>query len=117
MRRKALFVALSSKVKDQELIVIDELKLKQKKTKEMTRLLEKLKTAGGQFGNLATKGGRLLVVAPKKDEILQLAARNLPYVNILSAPNLNALAVLSYKYLVIPKEAIGVIEKTFTSKK
>lgn len=104
MKRKALFMVLTSKVKDDELVLLDKLEIKEPKTKLMAKVLEKL---------LEKKQKSALVVIPKKDENIIKANRNIPYIKILRADSLNVLDLLSFKYLLMPKEAIKVIEKTY----
>jgi len=103
MRRKALFMVLSSKVKDNELILLDDLKLEKGKTKLMKEILEKLPCAKRS----------ILIALPKMDKNLILAARNLPKVATIQAKDLNCLTLLSFKYLLLPLESVKVIKKTF----
>lgn len=111
MRRKALLMALSSKAKDQELIVLDDLKLEKPKTKLFFQILKNLREKIENF-----KKGSVLICLPKKDENVVLAARNLPKVATIEARQLNALEVLKYKFLILPKKAIDVISQTFLKK-
>lgn len=107
MKRKALFMVLTSKVKDNELILLDKLELKEAKTKLMAEILETL---------LKKKQKSVLVVIAKKDEKIIRANRNVPYSKTLRADSLNILDLLSFKYLLMPKEAIKTIEKTYVQK-
>ena len=99
MKRKALFMVLTSKVKDNELILLDKLEMKEPKTKIMAEVLKKYPS--------------VLVAIPKKDENITRATRNIPRAKIIRADSLNILDLLSFKYLLMPKEAIKVIEKTY----
>lgn len=103
MRRKALFMVLSAKAKENLVLVLDELKLEKTKTKLMLEILNKL----------FLKKGSGLVVLDKKDDKIILSARNIPKVGTLQAKDLNVLDLLSYKYVLMPKEAIKVIKETF----
>jgi len=103
MRRKALFMVLSGKLKDKELIVLDKLELKEPKTKEMAKILE----------NLKIKGKGAIICLPKLEKNIILAARNIPKVETIEARNLNCLDLLNFKYVLLPKESIEVIKKTF----
>ena len=103
MRRKALFMVLSAKAKENLVLVLDELKLEKTKTKLMLEILNKL----------FLKKGSGLVVLDKKDDKIILSARNIPKVATLQAKDLNVLDLLSYKYVLMPKEAIKVIKETF----
>jgi len=106
-RRKALFMVLSSKIQDKELIVVDELKV-EVKTKKMVDLLNKL------IKN--EKKHSVLIITPKKDEKILKAIHNINYVKPLAADSLNVLDLLSFKYLLMDKESIKVIEKTYSVK-
>ena len=108
MRRKAFFMVLSGKVKNNLLIVLDELKLEKAKTKFLTKLIENWKLKIENF-----KEGSVLITLPDYDKNLILAARNLPEVDTIWARNLNVLDLLTFKYLIMPKESIKVIKETF----
>lgn len=108
MARKALFVVLSSKVKDKELTVIDSVELKNWKTKEMAGVISKIS------GLFPVKHGSLLLVTPGKlGDTIERVARNIPKVDIMEAKNLNALDVAARKNLLVFKEALDVIKKNF----
>lgn len=104
MRRKALFMVLSSKAKDSELIVLDKIEIKEEKTKEFFEILEKL--------NL--KDSSLLIVLPGKNEKAVKAGRNIPRKKIVRAEDLNALDLLEFQKVLILKEALKVIKEKFT---
>ncbi len=103
MKRKALFMVLSEKVKNNLLILLDKLIIQQPKTKLMTEVFKKL----------PAKKGSSLIVLPEMDKNIILAARNLPEVKTIQAKDLNCLDLLSFKYLIVPKEGIKVIKETF----
>ncbi len=103
MRRKALFMVLSAKAKENLIFVLDSLKIEKPKTKFMVEILEKL---------FLRKGSGLLVL-PKIDENIIKSVRNIPKVDPIQAKDLNVLDLLNYKYIVMPKEAIKVIKETF----
>ena len=102
MRRKALLMVLSAKAKNNFLLVLEKLTLEKPKTKLMAEVINKL----------PIKGSSLLVLPELEKDIIR-AARNIPNTATVEARNLNALDLLSFKYLVIPKEAIKVIKETF----
>lgn len=106
MRRLALFMALSGKVKNNLLILLDKLKIEKPKTKLMTNIIKKL----------PCRKKSALIALPEYDKNIILAARNLPEVEIILARNLNALDLLTFKYLIMPKEAAKVIKETFLKK-
>jgi len=107
MRRKALLMILSAKAKENLLILLDSLKIEKAKTKLMAKIIDNLKKKIKDFK------GSLLIALPQKDETLYRAGRNIPDVGIVEARNLNALDLLSFKYLLMPKETIRVIKETF----
>jgi large subunit ribosomal protein L4 len=103
IKRKALFMALSSKAKDNELILLENLEIEKGKTKEITKILE----------NLKIKGKSVLFALPSLDKKIILAARNIPKVSTVQAKDLNAFDVLNVKYLLMPLNSVEVIKKTF----
>jgi large subunit ribosomal protein L4 len=103
IKRKALFMALSSKAKDNELILLENLKIEKGKTKEIAKILE----------NLKVKGKSVLFALPSLDKKIILAARNIPKVSTIQAKDLNALDVLNAKYLLMPLNSVEIIKKTF----
>lgn len=103
MKRKALFMVLSSKAKEKTLILMDDLKAEKGKTKLIAGMLKKL----------PCKGKRVLIVIPGLDKNIVLASRNIPRVGVMQAKDLNALDLLNSKYLIMPKTAIKVIKDTF----
>lgn len=101
MRRAALRSALSVKAADQEIVVVDELKLDEAKTKEMNAALKKL------VGEVS-----VLILVPKKGEnedLVVRSARNLPYAKTLMANYVNIRDLLGYDKLVVPLEALEII--------
>jgi len=103
MRRKALFMVLSAKAKENLLLVLDNLKIEKPKTKSMAKILNKL----------FLKKGSGLVVLPQMNKNIIKSTKNIPKVRAIQAKDLNVLDLLSYKYVMIPKEAIKVIKDTF----
>jgi large subunit ribosomal protein L4 len=108
MARKALFVALSSKVKDKELTVIDSIKFDNWKTKEMAVMIKKISELF-----LVKHGSLLLVIPGKAKDTIERAAKNLPKVDIMEAKNLNALDVVARKNVLVMKDSLEVVEKNF----
>lgn len=111
MARKALLVALSSKARDKELIILDGLNFDNWKTKEMAGVINKI-------SNLfpSKQGSLLLVIDKKMGDTVVRVTRNLPKVDVMEAKDLNALDVIGRKNLLILKEAVEVTGNA-TSKK
>ncbi len=102
MRRAALKSALSDKVREGKLLVVDDFALDTPQTKKMAGLLEKLKV----------EGGALVVDAQPNLNVIK-AARNLPRVKTILARQLNVLDILTYNYLVVNKAALKQVEEVF----
>jgi large subunit ribosomal protein L4 len=102
MKRKALLMVLSAKAKARLLFILDKISLERAKTKLMSGILDKLSVKGSS-----------LIALPKNEKNVVLAANNLFRVRTIETKNLNALDLLSFKYLIMPKEAIKVIKETF----
>ena len=103
MKRKALFMVLSGKVKNNLLILLDKFEIKKPKTKLVAETLKKL----------PCKEKSCLIALSKMDKNSILAARNIPKLETIQAKDLNALDLLSFKYLLIPREALKTIKETF----
>ncbi|MBZ1348271.1 MAG: 50S ribosomal protein L4 [Candidatus Nealsonbacteria bacterium] len=103
MQRKALMMVLSAKAKNNLLLILDKIVLEKAKTKKMAEIILKL---------LATKGP-CLIALPRVEKDIIRAVNNLPKIQTIEARNLNCLDLLSFKYLIMPKESIKVIEETF----
>lgn len=110
MARKALFIILSSKVNDKELVIMDDVKLDNWKTKDMALVF---KNVSKLFSNRGS-GKVLLVTSKNEKETMRRAVNNIPNVDIMEAKSLNALSIASRKNLLMLKDAIKVIENTFT---
>ncbi len=104
MRRKALLMVLSEKAKHNLLVVLDSLNMEKAKTKAMAAMINKL-PAGRASRLVAYNNG---------DKNVFLAARNIVKTGASETRNLNVVNLLNYKYVVISKDGIEEIEKTFT---
>jgi len=100
MKRLALLMVLSAKAKGNFLLVLETLKLEKIKTKFIAQLLQKL----------PCKNESALIVLPGMDKNVILASRNLKEAKPSQVKDLNALDLLSFKYLVMPKESIKVLK-------
>lgn len=106
-RRQALCSALSDKVAQGTLLVLDELKLESGKTKDMNDILVKL----GVADNKCT-----LLVLNKDNDATWKAARNLPCVKTILASAVNVYDLLNAGSVLITKEGISVIEERLKAK-
>lgn len=107
MARKALFMVLSSKARDNQLFVLDNVILENPKTKEMAVILKNISSLMG-------KKPTTLLILPSMDEKIKRSSKNLPNFTAVEARNLNPLDILSYKYLVLTKDSIDALSKTFS---
>lgn len=103
MRKKALLMALSAKAKENLIVLLDSLKIEKTKTKLMVEILNKL----------PIKNTSCLIALPQKEDSIIRAARNIPKIETMQAKDLNTLDLLSFKYLLLPKESIKEIKDTF----
>jgi large subunit ribosomal protein L4 len=99
-RRQALRGALSAKVADGAIRVLDRLEFERPRTREMAAVLERLNV----------RDTRVLVVTAGRDETVHLSARNLPDAAVRPAADLNALDVLTARTLVITRDAVARVE-------
>lgn len=112
-KRKALFMVLSSKVQDNELMLLDNLKLIVPKTKEALGVINNLSGKMTGYKNTKKKRDSILFVMPERDKTILRAISNLPFVETLDAKSLNVKDLLEKKYLVLLKDAVPIIEKTY----
>ncbi len=102
VRRLAIKSALSSKVLDNKIIVLDQLNLEEPKTKEMAKILENIK---------ASK--KALIVIEEKNENVIKSARNIPNVQTTLVNTLNAYDILKYDSFIITQDAVKKVEEVF----
>ena len=107
MAKKALFTVLSAKARDGEIVVIDDLKFAEAKTKYAAQLFTNLMRH--ESLSRITKGNGALVALSGRDDMLKRTMRNLPYVSVDLAKNLNAQEVLQHKFMIFPKAAIETL--------
>ncbi|WP_027415416.1 50S ribosomal protein L4 [Aneurinibacillus terranovensis] len=100
VRRLAIKSALSSKVQNDELVVLDALTFDAPKTKDMVKVLGNL--------NLDRK---VLVVTDEYNDAVALSARNIPGVKFVAANGINVLDVLHHDKLLITKDAVAKVEE------
>ena len=101
VRRLAMLSALSSKVQDGEIIVVDEISFDAPKTKTAVEMLDKLDSA------------KALIITKDKNENLVLSARNIPGVDTAISTSINVYDILNHDALVITKDAVKAIEEVY----
>jgi len=105
-KKQALSMVLSAKVKNNLLLILDlDLKQMPAKTKQMAEIFKKLPLKGSA-----------LIALPKIDLNFIKSTKNIPKIETIEARNLNALDLLLFKHLILPKESIKIIQNNFTEK-
>ena len=100
-RRAALKSALTSKVQDNKLVVVDSLALAEVKTKEMQKVLTNL------------KADNALVVTAADDQKVVLSARNIADVQTATVNTINVYDVMKHNTVVVTKDAVASIEEVY----
>ena len=101
-KRAALKGALSDKVSGGKLIVLDELKFEEKKTKAFAKMMDALNVAG-----------KALVVTGEPDENVAFSARNLPKVETAVTNTINVYDIVNAGTLILTKDAVSKIEEVY----
>lgn len=101
-KRLAIKSVLSSKVLENQLVVIDELPFKEIKTKQMVSALEKNKVEG-----------KTLIMLPEKNEAVQKSARNIEGVKTTLVNTINVYDLLKYNKLVITLDTVKKLEEVY----
>jgi large subunit ribosomal protein L4 len=102
MKAAALVSALSGKVQDGDFIILNELKLKQPKTKEIVAVLEALNV-----------GRRALIVTAEKDDAVVRSSNNIQEVTTTTADFVNVYDLVANKKCVITVDAVKKIEEAY----
>ena len=100
-KRLALKSVLTSKVQENKLIVVDELKFDEIKTKNFVNVMNNLKAE------------KALVVLNENDANVVLSARNIPTVKTALTNTINVYDILKYNTLILTKDAVATIEEVY----
>jgi len=98
VKRQALKMALSSKLQEDSLVVVDKLELEEIKTQRFTEVLD------------AFSVKNVLIITKEKNEKLELSSRNVPGIKVLRSEGLNVYDILKYKSLILLESSIESIE-------
>lgn len=101
-RRKAIGEGIKARILAKELIVIDELKLTEAKTKQAVKLL----------GQLQCQQGALIILAAC-DQVLERSFRNIPNIKVATINQLNVFDLLKYKRIVCDAKAFGLVNERY----
>ena len=101
MRRVAMLSALTSKVQNDEMVVLDSLTLEAPKTKEIVKMLN------------AFNAKKTLIVTAEANETVYKSARNIEGVAVLPVNNINVYDLLKYPKVIMTKDAVSKIEEVY----
>jgi len=112
MRMKALATAIARKYAEGKVLFVDALKLPAIRTADARKVLVALGTIDGFNEIPVRRNNAALIAVPEKSEILAKSFRNMGNIHIVSTGNMNALDVVTYRYLVLvaPEESVKIIE-------
>lgn len=101
IKRLALKSALSSKVADNEIVVLDELKLDAPKTKVVAEMLNKFEAK------------KTLIVVKESNDVIYKSIRNIEGASVIPVNNLNVYDILKYEKFIITKDAAQLVEEVY----
>lgn len=108
MRQKAMFMVLSDKLAHQAMVVIDDLKMAEFKTKKFETILKSVEEK-----ILNTKRRDILVINDARSEELKYSARNLQGVKVINLDNINIVDLLKSRYLLLSEGAVKSLETQY----
>jgi len=108
MKQKALLMAISDKVNNEVMVVLDKFDLAEIKTKAFDKIISAL-----EKNVLKTNRRNMLIVNDGKDETVIRSGRNLKGIEIINLDNINILDVLKYKNLLLTEDVIKKIEERY----
>ena len=100
-KRAALKCALSSRVAEDKLVVLDKIEFDEIKTKKFREMMEALKL------------GKALFILDSNDKNVVLSARNIPYIKTAQTNQINVYDIMKYKTLVLTRESLKTIEEVY----
>lgn len=103
-KKKALKMVLSKKLEDDEIFFVDKIKPTDGKTKNAKEWTETIIPEIKQ---------KTLILTPENDKMLRRSTNNLPKYEVMRAQDINALALLRFKYIIIPEKSVQVLKDTF----
>lgn len=112
MRAKALYTILSKKLKDGEIMFVDNISFTEPKTTAAKEVLTSLMAVSGYEKLITKKRNAALVALSEHDEVTAKSFRNFGNITVDEVRNLNPVTALTYKYLIIanPESAISFLE-------
>ena len=104
MRHAAMRSALSAKLADGEVLVVDGITLEEISTKRMAEILQ----------NLEVAGSKVLLLMDSMNDTLALSTRNIPYLTVRQAPNVSVRDVIDCDRIVATKGALDKMEEVYS---
>ena len=101
MRKVAMKSALTSKVQENQMIVLESLAFEAPKTKNMVEMLK------------AFEANKALIITAESNEAVYKSARNIQGISVIPANNINVYDILKYEKLFITKDAVSKIEEVY----
>jgi large subunit ribosomal protein L4 len=101
MRKVAMKSALTSKVQENQMIILDSLNFEAPKTKNIVEMLK------------ALEANKALIITAESNEVVYKSARNIQGISIIPANNINVYDLLKYEKLIITKDAVSKIEEVY----
>ena len=101
MRKVAMKSALTSKVQENQMIILDTLNFEAPKTKNIVEMLK------------ALEANKALIITAESNEVVYKSARNIQGISIIPANNINVYDLLKYEKLIITKDAVSKIEEVY----
>jgi large subunit ribosomal protein L4 len=93
--------ALTSKVQENQMIILDSLNFEAPKTKNIVEMLK------------ALEANKALIITAESNEVVYKSARNIQGISIIPANNINVYDLLKYEKLIITKDAVSKIEEVY----
>ncbi len=103
-KRQATRMILTDKAQNKEITVLDQLKIDNYKTKDLLKVLTKLKKAEN----------KCLLILPKPDQKIYRSAQNLKNIETILADSLNVISLLKFDHLIIVQDSLKKITQTFS---
>jgi large subunit ribosomal protein L4 len=108
MKQKAIFMALSDKVANNSLVILDDLNFTEYKTKNFNKMLSALEKKV-----LNTERRDVLVINAAEAEMTKFSGRNLEGVKIINLENINLLDLLNYKNLLLSESVLSALSERY----
>jgi large subunit ribosomal protein L4 len=104
VRQEAIRMVLSQKLKDGEVKIIEEIKLEKPKTSTLDKIFKNIFDKKEKFPSI-------LLVTDSKERNFSRSVKNISYIKVINAENINLIDLLNNKYLLLPKSILLTLEK------